>query len=167
MYHALEDLVDSLAHDCPKMYGYVLPSRNLRANVSTCIASLSLPRAWKWGSAEIIWFLQPPDPLPWKVLRWRQLNPFSFIRFDVMIGQGLTTWEQWPFASTYNAKYHYSLEQTASVISRHHADCQNKLLGKINTGKDTRAEADRWLRWEKPNSSSRLWFVFVVSWLFP
>lgn len=33
--------------------------------------------------------------------------------------------------------------------------------------RDTRREADTWLRREKPNSSSRLWFVLIVSWLFP
>lgn len=66
MYHALRNLVDALVHDCPKLYGCVLASGNPRTKVSACIASLRLPRTWNSVSAEIIRFLQSPDPLLWR-----------------------------------------------------------------------------------------------------
>jgi len=65
-------LVDPLAHHCPKIYGYILTSGNLRTNASACIASprmLRMPKTWNSFSAEIVSFLQSPDPLPWKMLR--------------------------------------------------------------------------------------------------
>lgn len=112
------------AHDSPKMYGYILTSRNLRTNMSAWITSARLPRTWNSASAEIMWFLQSQAPLPWKMLRRSQLNPVSFMRADVIIGQGLTTWGQLSFASIYEAKQLNSLLAGADSICYIMSSCR-------------------------------------------